>query len=62
RTLLALRAEGKTVGESSRDENPFSLFLEPFVRATSDFGADRIFFAEIGIQRPFLRGGIWIDL
>lgn len=51
-----------TVGESSRGENPFSLFLEPFLRATSNFGGDRIFFAEIGIQRPFLRAGIWLGL
>lgn len=51
-----------TVGESSRRENPFSLFLEPFLRATSNFGGDRIFFAEIGIQRPFLRAGLWLNL
>lgn len=50
------------VGESSRDENPFSLFLEPFLRATSTFGGDRIFFAELGIQRPFLRAGVWLEL
>ena len=47
------------VGESSRDENPFSLFLEPFLRATSTFGGERIFFAELGIQRPILRAGVW---
>ncbi len=51
-----------TVGESSRGENPFSLFLEPYLRATSDFGGDRIFFAELGIQRPFLRAGVWLGL
>ncbi len=51
-----------TVGESSRDENPFSLFLEPFLRATSTFGGDHIFFAELGIQRPILRAGIWFTL
>lgn len=51
-----------TVGESSRDENPFSLFLEPFLRATSTFGGNRTFFAELGIQRPILRAGVWFEL
>lgn len=51
-----------TVGESSRGENPFSLFLEPFLRATSNFDGNRIFFAELGIQRPFLRVGVWLNL
>lgn len=51
-----------TVGESSRDENPFSLFLEPFLRTTSSLGRDHIFFAELGIQRPILRAGIWFEL
>ncbi len=51
-----------TMGESSRDENPFSLFLEPFLRATSSLGRDHIFFAELGVQRPILRAGIWFDL
>lgn len=51
-----------TVGESSRTENPFSLFLEPFVRATSTFGGGRTLFAELGIQKPFLRAGAWFDL
>lgn len=50
------------VGESSRGENPFSLFLEPFFRATSNFGGDRLYFAELGIQRPFLRAGVWFSL
>jgi len=50
------------VGESSRDENPFSLFLEPFLRATSRLGRNHIFFAELGIQRPILRAGIWFAL
>ena len=51
-----------TVGESSREENPFSLFLEPFLRFSSAFGEDRMYFAELGIQRPFLRAGLWFRL
>ncbi len=51
-----------TVGESSRGENPFALFLEPFLRATSTLGGRRILFAEIGIQRPILRAGVWFEL
>lgn len=52
-----------TVGESSREENPFSLFLEPFLRGTSRLGGgNHIFFAELGIQRPILRAGIWFAL
>lgn len=51
-----------TVGESSREENPFSLFLEPFLRFSSSFGEDRMYFAELGIQRPFLRAGLWFRL
>jgi hypothetical protein len=51
-----------TVGESSREENPFSLFLEPFLRGTSRLGRDHVFFAELGIQRPILRAGIWFSL
>lgn len=48
--------------ESSRRENPFSLYLEPYLRATSTFNGDRIFFAELGIQKPFLRAGVWLEL
>lgn len=51
-----------TVGESSRAENPFSLFLEPFLRFSSTLGGNRFYFAELGIQRPFLRAGIWLRL
>lgn len=51
-----------TVGESSRSENPFSLFLEPFLRASSTLGGERIFFAELGIHPPVLRAGIWFEL
>jgi len=51
-----------TVGESSRAENPFSLFLEPFLRFSSTLGGNRFYFAELGIQRPFLRAGIWLQI
>ncbi len=51
-----------TLGESSRSENPFSLFLEPFLRATSTLGGERLFFAELGIHPPILRAGIWFAL
>lgn len=51
-----------TLGESGRSENPFSLFLDPFVRASSPLGSRRVFFAEVGLQRPILRGGVVFDL
>ena len=35
----------------------FSLFFEPFLRASAPFGP-RIFFLELGTQRPLLRGGV----
>lgn len=46
-------------GESSRRQNPFSLFIEPFARITSTFG-NRTGFVEVGIQRPILRAGLWM--
>ena len=49
-------------GESSRRRNPFSLFIEPFVRVTSDLNRDRTYFVEVGIQRPILRVGLWMSL
>ena len=49
-------------GESSRDENPFALCLEPFVRFTSTSGNNRMFFLEGGFNRPFLRGGFLFAL
>lgn len=51
-----------TVGASSRGENPFSLFVDPFVRASSRLGGTRVFFAEVGLQRPLLRAGMVFDL
>ena len=51
-----------TLGESSRGENPFGLFLDPFVRLTTTIGGDRLFFAELGVQRPLLRGGLLFRL
>ncbi len=50
------------IGESSRGENPFSLFFDPFVRLTSTLGGSRVFFAELGLQRPVLRAGLVFDL
>jgi hypothetical protein len=50
------------LGESSRAENPFSLFLEPFARFSTSLGENRIFFGEIGLQRPILRAGLFIPL
>jgi hypothetical protein len=49
-------------GESSREENPFSLFLEPFLRATSTLGKNHTFYVELGVQRPLLRAGVWFEL
>ena len=46
-------------GESSRRRNPFSLFIEPFARATAELGRGRTYFVELGIQRPILRAGVW---
>lgn len=52
--------------ETLADKNKrFSLVFEPFVRVTTDLvlgGAARTFFLEAGIQRPYLRTGIWLDL
>lgn len=48
------------LGESSRAENPFSLFLEPFARFSTPLGENRMAFGEIGLQRPVLRAGIYI--
>ncbi len=40
----------------------FSLFLEPYARITSNFKGRRLYFAEIGIQRPLVRVGVWFGL
>ncbi|ARA93952.1 hypothetical protein AWN76_012840 [Rhodothermaceae bacterium RA] len=51
------------IDETPADKNQrFSLFLEPFIRYTSAFGGGRQFFAEAGVQRPFLRAGFWFRL
>lgn len=51
-----------TYGDSPRARNPFSLFLEPFVRATSNFNGGRVYFIEVGLQRPLLRAGLFFEL
>ncbi len=49
--------------ESRADKNQrFNLFIDPYVRVTTDFGGSRIWFAELGPQRPFIRGGLWFHL
>ncbi len=40
----------------------FSLFLEPFLRFTTELASGRTVFAEAGIQRPLLRAGFWFAL
>lgn len=37
------------------------LFLEPFSRFAWQLDNGQILFAEIGTQRPFLRGGLWVN-
>lgn len=49
------------LGESSRSENPFSLFMEPYGRFSTDLGNDRVGFIELGLQRPVLRAGLVFD-
>lgn len=39
----------------------FNLFVEPFARVVASPGKT-IFFAELGVQRPAIRGGFWIGL
>lgn len=46
------------LGESSRAENPFSLFLDPYGRFITELGGNRIGFVELGLQRPILRAGL----
>jgi hypothetical protein len=50
------------LGESSRAENPFSLFLEPYVRFSGPLGENQMIFGEIGLQRPILRAGLYFSL
>ncbi len=40
----------------------FSLFLDPFFRFTRRLGSGRILFAELGVQRPSIRAGVWFGL
>ena len=46
------------LGESSRAENPFSLFLDPYGRFITELGNNRLGFVELGLQRPILRAGL----
>ena len=49
-----------TTGATRADKNQqFSLFLDPFIRFSSRFGNGRIYFVEIGPQKPALRFGLW---
>ncbi len=51
-----------TTGATRADKNQqFSLFLDPFIRFSSRFGNGRIFFVEIGPQKPVLRFGLWFS-
>ena len=49
-----------TTGATRADKNQqFSLFLDPFIRFSSRFGNGRIYYIEIGPQKPVLRFGLW---
>lgn len=52
--------------ETLADKNKrFSLVFEPYVRVTTDIllgGAPRTFYLEAGVQRPYVRAGIWLGL
>ena len=48
--------------ESTRSENPFSLFLEPYGRFSTNLSTDRTAFIEIGLQRPIVRVGLIFEL
>lgn len=50
------------MSESTRNENPFSLFLEPYGRFATEVTTDRTIFVELGLQRPILRAGLIFDL
>ncbi len=52
-----------TTGATRADKNQqFSLFLDPFIRFSSRFKNDRIFYIEIGPQQPDLRFGLWFGI
>lgn len=40
----------------------FSLFLEPYLRFNSRLNDKRIYFIELGTQRPIFRVGFWFNL
>lgn len=40
----------------------FSLFLEPFLRLTTEPARRRVLYVEAGLQRPLIRGGLWLRL
>lgn len=40
----------------------FSLFLEPFLRFSSQFASGQRFYVEAGTQRPLVRAGLWFGL
>lgn|GEM_PF-491605 len=40
----------------------FNLFLEPFIRLTSQLARGNTFFVEAGIQRPLFRAGLWFSI
>ena len=49
-----------TTGATRADKNQqFSLFLDPFIRFSSRFRKGRIYYVEIGPQKPVLRFGLW---
>ena len=51
-----------TTGATRADKNQqFSLFLDPFIRFSSRFRNGRIYFVEIGPQKPALRFGLWFS-
>lgn len=50
------------LGESTRTENPFSLFLEPYGRFSTELTPDRTAFVELGLQRPILRIGLIFEM
>lgn len=40
----------------------FSLFVDPYLRFTSELKGDRTFFIEAGLQRPLFRAGLWLNI
>jgi hypothetical protein len=49
--------------ESRVEKNQrFSLFLEPFIRLSTEFRGRQTVYAELGFQRPLLRAGLWFGI